>query len=66
MQDFGITDECDYNYTSVHFSGRMHLIDDLAEKQHAVEVLVRQVSINPRQGLLRLSLKSLRRQLWAE
>jgi len=45
--DFGVTDECDYAYTSVHFRGKMHLIDKLSENQHAIEVLVRQVSLNP-------------------
>jgi uncharacterized protein len=45
--DFGVTEECDYAYTSVHFSGKMHLIEDLSEKQHAMEVLVRQVSLEP-------------------
>jgi nitroimidazol reductase NimA-like FMN-containing flavoprotein (pyridoxamine 5'-phosphate oxidase superfamily) len=52
--DFGITDECDYAYTSVHFSGKMSLIDDLSEKQHAIEVLVRQVSLNPETKLAKI------------
>ena len=52
--DFGVTDECDYAYTSVHFSGKMHLIDDLKEKQHAIEVLVRQVSLNPEAKLSKI------------
>jgi uncharacterized protein len=45
--DFGVTEECDYAYTSVHFSGKIHLIEDLSEKKHAMEVLVRQVSLEP-------------------
>ncbi len=45
--DFGVTEECDYAYTSVHFSGTLSLITDLAEKRHGMEILVRQVSINP-------------------
>jgi hypothetical protein len=53
--DFCITEECDYAYTSVHFSGKMHLISDLSEKQHAIEVLVRQVSINPEAKLAKLA-----------
>lgn len=44
--DFGVTEECDYAYTSIHFSGKMYLIEDLSEKHHAMEVLVRQVSLN--------------------
>jgi nitroimidazol reductase NimA-like FMN-containing flavoprotein (pyridoxamine 5'-phosphate oxidase superfamily) len=53
--DFGVTEECDYAYTSVHFSGKMHLIDKLVEKQHAMEVLVRQVSINPEAKLAKIN-----------
>jgi nitroimidazol reductase NimA-like FMN-containing flavoprotein (pyridoxamine 5'-phosphate oxidase superfamily) len=45
--DYGVTDECDYAYTSVHFSGKLFLLNDLAEKQHAIEVMVRQLSQNP-------------------
>jgi hypothetical protein len=45
--DFGVTEECDYAYTSVHFRGRLSLLEDLAEKQHGMEVLVRQVSLSP-------------------
>jgi nitroimidazol reductase NimA-like FMN-containing flavoprotein (pyridoxamine 5'-phosphate oxidase superfamily) len=52
--DFGVTEECDYAYTSVHFQGKMQLIDDLAEKQHAIEVLVRQFSLNPEAKLAKV------------
>jgi uncharacterized protein len=52
--DFGVTDECDYAYTSVHFSGKMCLISDLSEKQHAIEILVRQVSLNPEEKLAKI------------
>jgi nitroimidazol reductase NimA-like FMN-containing flavoprotein (pyridoxamine 5'-phosphate oxidase superfamily) len=49
--DFGVTQECDYAYTSVHFSGDLTLVQDLAEKQHGIEVLVRQISFNPEEKL---------------
>ena len=52
--DFGVTEECDYAYTSVHFQGKMSLITDLTEKQHAIEVLVRQVSLNPEDKLAKI------------
>jgi nitroimidazol reductase NimA-like FMN-containing flavoprotein (pyridoxamine 5'-phosphate oxidase superfamily) len=52
--DFGFTEECDYAYTSVHFQGTLCLITDLAEKQHAMEVLVRQVSLNPEAKLAKI------------
>ena len=54
VQDFGVTEDCDYAYTSVHFSGKMVLIEDLAEKQHAIRVLVRQVSLNPEDKLAKI------------
>jgi nitroimidazol reductase NimA-like FMN-containing flavoprotein (pyridoxamine 5'-phosphate oxidase superfamily) len=47
VQDYGVTDECDYAYASVHFQGKISLIDDLSEKRHAMEVMVRQLSANP-------------------
>jgi nitroimidazol reductase NimA-like FMN-containing flavoprotein (pyridoxamine 5'-phosphate oxidase superfamily) len=52
--DYGVTDECDYAYTSVHFSGKLVLINDLAEKQHALETLVRQTSRNPEEKLAKV------------
>ena len=52
--DFGVTDECEYVYTSVHFCGRMHLISDLSEKQHGIEMLVRQLSLNPEMKLAKI------------
>jgi nitroimidazol reductase NimA-like FMN-containing flavoprotein (pyridoxamine 5'-phosphate oxidase superfamily) len=52
--DFGVTDECDYAYTSVHFSGKLYLITNVTEKKHAMEVLVRQVSLNPEAKLAKI------------
>ena len=52
--DFGVTEECDYAYTSVHFSGKFSLITDTAEKRHAMEILVRQVSLNPEVKLAKI------------
>ena len=52
--DFGVTDECDYAYTSVHFSGKLSLISDLTEKRHAMEILVRHVSPNPEAKLAKI------------
>jgi nitroimidazol reductase NimA-like FMN-containing flavoprotein (pyridoxamine 5'-phosphate oxidase superfamily) len=54
VQDYGVTDECDYAYTSIHFSGRLFLIDELNEKQHAIEVMVRQLSPNPEAKLAKI------------
>lgn len=52
--DFGVTEECDYAYTSVQFSGKLCLISDLNEKKQAMEVLVRQVSLNPEEKLAKI------------
>ncbi len=52
--DYGVTNECDYAYVSVHFSGEYFQVDDLREKQHALEVLVRQLSANPEDKLAKV------------
>jgi nitroimidazol reductase NimA-like FMN-containing flavoprotein (pyridoxamine 5'-phosphate oxidase superfamily) len=52
--DYGVTDECDYAYTSVHFSGTLSLIGDLSEKQHAMRVLVYQTSNTPEEKLAKV------------
>lgn len=52
--DFGVTDECDYAYTSVHFQGKLTLISDPAEKRHALETLVRQTSNHPEEKLAKV------------
>lgn len=54
VQDFGVTDECDYIYTSVQFSGKMQLVSDLTEKQQGIEVLIRQLSRDPENKLAQL------------
>jgi nitroimidazol reductase NimA-like FMN-containing flavoprotein (pyridoxamine 5'-phosphate oxidase superfamily) len=54
MLDFGVTDECDYAYTSVHFQGTLCLITDPAEKRHALETLVRQTSNHPEEKLAKV------------
>jgi nitroimidazol reductase NimA-like FMN-containing flavoprotein (pyridoxamine 5'-phosphate oxidase superfamily) len=63
--DYGVTDECDYAYTSVHFSGKIHLIDDLKEKQRAIEVLVGQVSLNPEVKLAKIKPEKLEKTTMA-
>jgi nitroimidazol reductase NimA-like FMN-containing flavoprotein (pyridoxamine 5'-phosphate oxidase superfamily) len=59
VQDYGVTDDCDYAYTSVHFLGRMFLVHDLSEKQHAIEVLVRQLSEKPEDKLAKIKSEKL-------
>jgi uncharacterized protein len=52
--DFGVTDECDYDYTSVHFQGKFSLITNCTEKKHAMETLVRQVALHPESKLAKI------------
>lgn len=52
--DFGVTDECDYAYTSVHFQGKLSLITNSTEKKHAIETLVRQVALHPESKLAKI------------
>lgn len=59
VQDYGVTDECDYAYTSIHFKGTVTLIDDLNEKRHAIEVMVRQLSENPEKKLAQIKMEKL-------
>jgi uncharacterized protein len=59
--DFGVTDECDYIYSSVHFCGKMTLLDDLSEKQHGLEVLVRQLSLDPEKKLANIKPEKLQK-----
>ena len=54
IQDYGVTDDCDYAYTSVHFSGTISLVNDLNEKQHAMSVLVHQLSKRPEEKLAKI------------
>ncbi len=53
--DFGVTEECDYAYTSVHFNGAMTLVEDAEEKWHGLKVLILQVAPNPEAKLSRLN-----------
>jgi nitroimidazol reductase NimA-like FMN-containing flavoprotein (pyridoxamine 5'-phosphate oxidase superfamily) len=59
LLDYGVTDECDYAYTSVHFKGTVTLIEDLSEKCHAIEVMVKQLSENPEEKLAKIKLEKL-------
>lgn len=54
VKDYGVTDECDYAYTSIHFKGTVSLIDDLTEKQHGMTVMVRQLSETPEEKLAKI------------
>lgn len=54
VEDYGVVEECDYAYASVHFSGRLFIVNGMEEKRHAMEVMVRQVSPNPEAKLAKI------------
>jgi uncharacterized protein len=59
--DFSVTDECDYTYTCVQFSGTFSLISDPEEKWHAMQVLVRQATPNPELKLSKIKPEKLQK-----
>ena len=61
MLDFGVTDECDYAYTCVHFKGTFSLISDLTEKWHAIQILVHQIAPNPELKLSKIKPEKLQK-----
>ena len=54
MQDYGVADDCDYAYTNVHFEVTVSFIDDLREKQHAMKVMMLQLSEDPEEKLAKI------------
>lgn len=52
--------KCDHLYTSVHFSGRITLIDDLEEKSEAMRCMIRQLEQDPEPVIARLKPERLR------
>jgi nitroimidazol reductase NimA-like FMN-containing flavoprotein (pyridoxamine 5'-phosphate oxidase superfamily) len=59
--DHGYADgKCNHIYTSVHFSGKITLIDDLDEKLEAMKCMIRQLERNPEPMIARLKPERLR------
>jgi nitroimidazol reductase NimA-like FMN-containing flavoprotein (pyridoxamine 5'-phosphate oxidase superfamily) len=52
LLDYGVTDNCDYAYISVHFSGNLSFITELTEKWHAIETIIHQSSKTPQEKLV--------------
>ena len=59
IKDYGVTEECDYAYTSVHFSGKLSIISELEEKQHGMEIMVRQLTPKPEEKLAKIKAEKL-------
>jgi len=48
LLDYGYSEgECTYLYASVHFSGRVTMLEDLEEKREALACMIRQIDKNP-------------------
>lgn len=58
-QDY-VNGKCDHLYTSVHFSGRITLIDDLEEKSEAMRCMIRQLERDPEPMIAQLKPERLR------
>ena len=59
VQVYRVKEQCDYNYKSVHFKGKIFLINDLSEKQNAMQVMIRQRSPNPEEYLKKVLAENL-------
>jgi nitroimidazol reductase NimA-like FMN-containing flavoprotein (pyridoxamine 5'-phosphate oxidase superfamily) len=61
MIDYGYVDgECSHLYASVHFSGKVTLIDSPDEKRRAIECMIRHLDPNPEVLLKKLNPEKLK------
>jgi nitroimidazol reductase NimA-like FMN-containing flavoprotein (pyridoxamine 5'-phosphate oxidase superfamily) len=61
MLDYGyIQEKCTHLYASVHFSGRVTLIENLQEKRQAVECMINQLDNNPEKLIANLNIDRLK------
>jgi nitroimidazol reductase NimA-like FMN-containing flavoprotein (pyridoxamine 5'-phosphate oxidase superfamily) len=59
--DFGYVDgECTHLYASVHFSGKVTLVEDFEEKRRGVECMMKQLDKNPAPLIANLNLDRLK------
>lgn len=52
--------KCGHRYASVHFSGKTTFIDNLDEKRHAIETMIRQLDKDPEKLIAKLDLTRLK------
>jgi nitroimidazol reductase NimA-like FMN-containing flavoprotein (pyridoxamine 5'-phosphate oxidase superfamily) len=61
LLDFGYVDgECTHLYASVHFSGKVSLIEDVEEKRRAITCMMKQLEKNPAPLIANLNLDRLK------
>jgi nitroimidazol reductase NimA-like FMN-containing flavoprotein (pyridoxamine 5'-phosphate oxidase superfamily) len=64
LLDYGyVQGECDHQYASVHFRGKVTLISDQKEKLHAVKTMIRQLDKNSEQLIAKLNVEKLKNTL---
>ncbi len=59
--NYRVKGECEYTYACVHFSGKVTLIDDINEKNHALACMIRQLSKNPEEKISKMKPEKLRK-----
>jgi nitroimidazol reductase NimA-like FMN-containing flavoprotein (pyridoxamine 5'-phosphate oxidase superfamily) len=52
--------KCTHLYASVHFSGKVSLLDKMEEKRRAMECMIRQIDKNPEKLITNLDINKLR------
>jgi nitroimidazol reductase NimA-like FMN-containing flavoprotein (pyridoxamine 5'-phosphate oxidase superfamily) len=61
LLDYGyVQGDCDHNFASVHFRGKVTLVTDSDEKLHAVKTMIRQLDKNPDVLIARLKVERLK------
>lgn len=56
LMDYGYSEgECNHLYATVHFSGKVTLLDDPDEKRHAMECMMRQLDGDPERLISQLT-----------
>ena len=62
LLDYGYAEgECDHIYASVHFSGRVTLVDKIDEKLRAIQCMMKQIDRNPEALIAKLDSEELKR-----
>jgi nitroimidazol reductase NimA-like FMN-containing flavoprotein (pyridoxamine 5'-phosphate oxidase superfamily) len=64
LLDYGyMQGECDHNFASVHFKGKVNFITDPKEKLHALEIMIRQLDKNPDALIVKINQERLKSTL---
>jgi nitroimidazol reductase NimA-like FMN-containing flavoprotein (pyridoxamine 5'-phosphate oxidase superfamily) len=62
LLDYGYSEgKCDHLFASVHFQGKVTIVEKMEEKQSAIECMIRQLDRNPSALIASLDVKKLDR-----